>query len=94
MDMKSEGVVVPVAGVDRANDLHRVRRAAGAIIGAIGGLDRPARVAQFYRGHPQTAVTRPRWAHTAVAGAFGGTQPEPAGAPSPGGITRYQQGLR
>lgn len=90
--MRSEGVVVPVAEVDRANDLDRIRQAVGAAIGAIGDLDRAARVAPSYSEHPQTAVTRPHGAHTAVAGAFGGTQPEPARAPSPGRVTRYQQG--
>jgi hypothetical protein len=43
-----------------------------------------ARVAQAYGEHPETAVTRMRWARTAVAGAFGGSQPEPAHAPKPG----------
>ena len=84
VDMGSEGVVVPVAEVDRANDLDRIRRVAGAGIGAIGDLDRAPRVAASYREYPQTAVTRPRGAHTAVAGAFDDTQPEPARAPKPG----------
>jgi hypothetical protein len=94
VDMRFEVLVVPVAEIDRARDLDRIRQAVGAAIGAIGDLDRAARVAPFYGEHPQTLVTRPRWAHTAVAGAVGGTQPEPAHVPSPGRVTRYQQGLR
>ena len=92
MNMRFEVVVVPVVEVDRAKYSYRVRQVVGAAFGAIGDLDRAARVAQFCSEHPQTAVTRPRWARTAVAGAFGGTQPEPARAPSPGRVTRYQQG--
>ena len=91
MDMRFEVVVVPVVEVDRAKDLDSIQ-AVGAAIGAIGDLDRAARVAPSYSEYPQTAVTRPHGAHTAVAGAFGGTQPEPARAPSPGRVTRYQQG--
>ncbi len=79
MDMRFEGVVVPVVEVDRANDLYRVRQAVDAAIGAIGELDRAARVAPSYREYPQTAVTGAR---AAVAGAFGDTQP--ARAPKPG----------
>lgn len=94
VEMRSEGVVVPVAEVDRANDLDGVRQEVHAVIGAIGDPDRAASVAQFYSELPQAAVTRSHWAHTAVAGAFGGTQPEPARTPSRGRITRYQQGLR
>ncbi len=63
VDMRSEGVVVPVAEVDRANDLDRIRQAVGASIGAIGDLDRAARVAPSYSEHPQTPVTRPHGAH-------------------------------
>ena len=92
MDMRFEVVVVPVVEVDRAKDLDRIRQAVAAAIGAIGDLDRAARVAPSYSEYPQTAVTRPHGARTAVAGAFGGTQPEPARAPSPGRVTRYQQG--
>ncbi len=83
MDLGFE-VVVPVVEVDRAKDLDRTRQVVAAAIGAIGDLDRAARVAPSYSEYPQTAVTRPHGAHTAVAGAFGGTQPEPARAPKPG----------
>lgn len=42
-----------------------------------------ARVAQAYGDHPETAVTRMRWARTAVASAFGGSQSERAHALQP-----------
>ena len=46
MDMGFEVVVVPVAEVDRAEDLDRVRRVVAAGIGVIGDLDRAPRVAR------------------------------------------------
>jgi hypothetical protein len=88
--MRFEVVVMPVVEVDRAKDLDRIRQVLTAAIGAIGDLDRAVRVAPSYSEYPQTAVTRPGGARTAVAGAFGDTQPEPARAPSPGRVTRYQ----
>lgn len=92
MDMRFEVVVVPVVEVDRAKNLDRIRQAVAAAIGAIGDLDRAARAAPSYSEYPQTAVTRPHGARTAVAGASGDTQPEPARAPGPVRVTRYQQG--
>ena len=83
MDMRFEVVVVPVVEVDRAKDLDRIRQIVAAAIDAIGDLDRAARVALSCSEYPQTAVTRPHGARTAVVGAFGGTQPEPA-RPMPG----------
>ena len=92
MDMRFEVVVVPVVEVDRAKDLDRTRQVITATIGAIGDLDRAPRVAASYSEYPQTVITRPYGARTAVAGASADTQPEPARALSPGRITRYQQG--
>jgi hypothetical protein len=57
---------------------RQVPQAIAAAIGVFGDLGYAARVAQAYGEHPETAVTRMRWARTAVAGAFGGSQPEPA----------------
>lgn len=48
----------------------QVRQAVCAAIGAFGEQGCAARVAQAYGEHPETAVTRMRWARTAVAGAF------------------------
>ena len=42
---------------------------------AYGGPGCAARVAQAFGEHPETAVTRMRWARAMVAGAFGGAQP-------------------
>ena len=84
MDMRFEVVVVPVVEVGRAKGLDRIRPVVAAAIGAIGDLDRAARVApSSYSEYPQTAVTRPHGARTTVAGAVGDTQPEPA-RPKPG----------
>jgi hypothetical protein len=62
----------------------QVRRAIATAIGVRGCA---ARVAQAYGEHPETALTRMRWALTAAASAFGGSPAEPAHAPAPGHST-------
>ena len=65
---------------------RQVEQAVAAAIGAFGELGCAARVAQAYGEHPETAVTRMRWARAAVAGAFGA----PPSEPSPGlGADQY-----
>jgi hypothetical protein len=54
----------------------QVRQAIAAATQTFGDLGCAARVAQEFGEHPETAVTRMRWARTAVAGAFGGTPPD------------------
>jgi hypothetical protein len=56
----------------------QVKQAIAAAIGAFGDLGCAARVAGAYGEHPESAVTRMRWARMTVAAAFGGSQPEPA----------------
>jgi hypothetical protein len=51
----------------------QVRQAIAAATRALGDLGCAARVAHEFGEHPETAVTRMRWARTAVAGAFGGS---------------------
>jgi len=62
----------------------QVRRAIAAAIGVRGCA---ARVAQAYGEHPETALTRMRWALKAAASAFGGSPAESAHAPAPGHAT-------
>jgi len=59
----------------------QVRQANAAAADALGDQGCAARVAQAYGDHPQTAVTRMRWARTAVASVFGGSRLERAHAP-------------
>jgi hypothetical protein len=56
----------------------QVEQAVAAAIGAFGEQGCAARVAQAYGEHPETAVTRMRWACMVVAGAFGTSPSEPA----------------
>ena len=51
----------------------QVRQAIAAATSALGRMGCAAQVAQEYGEHPETAVTRMRWARTAVASAFGGS---------------------
>ena len=53
----------------------QVRQAIAAASSELGDLGCAARVAQEYGEHPETAVTRMRWARTVVAGALGGSPP-------------------
>jgi hypothetical protein len=55
----------------------QVRQAVTAAIHDYGSLGCAGRVAQAYGEHPETAVTRMRWARTVVAGVYGSSQPEP-----------------
>jgi len=54
---------------------RQVQQAIAAAVVAYGGPGCAARVAQAFGEHPETAVTRMRWARAMVAGAFGGAQP-------------------
>ena len=51
----------------------QVRRAIAAAVAAHGGSGCAARVAQAFGEHPETAVTRMRWARTLVARAIPAT---------------------
>ena len=53
----------------------QVRQAIAAAVATYGGPGCAARVAQSFGEHPETAVTRMRWARAMVADAFGGAQP-------------------
>jgi hypothetical protein len=53
----------------------RVQQAIAAAVAAYSGPGCAARVAQSFGEHPETAVTRMRWARAMVAAAFGGAQP-------------------
>jgi hypothetical protein len=66
---------------------RQVQRAIATAIGAHGVRGCAARVAQAYGEHPETALTRMRWALTAAASAFGGSPAAPAHAPAPGHYT-------
>ena len=53
----------------------QVKQAIAAATRAFGDLGCAARVAQEYGEHPETAVTRMRWARAMVGSAFGAAQP-------------------
>jgi hypothetical protein len=59
----------------------QVRQAIAAAADAWGDRGCAARVAQAYGDRPETAVTRMRWARTAVASIFGSSRQEWAHAP-------------
>jgi hypothetical protein len=67
--------------------VRQVREAIATAIGVHGVRGCAARVAQAYGEHPETALTRMRWALTAVASAFGGSPVESTHAPGPGHYT-------
>lgn len=61
----------------------QVREAIAAAIRAFGARGCAAQVAQAYGEHPETAVTRMRWARATVTGTFGAVRPEPTYAAVP-----------
>ena len=61
----------------------QVRRAIATAIGVHGVRGCAARVAQAHGEHPETALTRMRWALTAAASASGGSPAAQAMPPHP-----------
>jgi hypothetical protein len=61
---------------------RQVRQAIATAIGAHGVRGCAVRVAQAYGEHPETALTRMRWALTAAASPFGGSPAAAAHAPN------------
>ena len=59
----------------------QVKQAIDATASTLGDLGCAAKVAQEFGEHPETAVTRMRWARAEVAGVFGRPEPDPAYAP-------------
>ena len=59
----------------------QVRQAIDASVQAFGASGCAARVAQEFGDHPETAVTRMRWARATVCSAFGDLLPEPRRSP-------------
>ena len=66
---------------------RQVRQAIATAVGVHGVRGCAARVAQAYGEHPETALTRMRWALTAVGSASGSSPAAPAQAPAPGHST-------
>ena len=62
-----------VSAVQRSDELSRdqVRKAIAAAVRAYGDRGCAERVAQEFGDHPETAVSRMRWARAAVGEAFG-----------------------
>jgi hypothetical protein len=65
----------------------QVRQAIATTISAYGARGCAARVAQAYGEHPDTALTRMRWALVAATSAFGGSQDRAETPPAPGHYT-------
>ena len=63
---------------------RQVRQAIAAALGAYGPHDCTARVAQAYGEHPETAVSRMRWARIAAASAYGAPRSQPVHATGSG----------
>ena len=61
----------------------QVRQAIDAATGTLGDVGCAAKVAQEFGEHPETAVTRMRWAREEVACVFDGSPPDPEYAPRP-----------
>jgi hypothetical protein len=57
----------------------QVRKAVDAAVRAYGGRGCAERVAQEFGDHPETALSRMRWARAAVGAAFDWPEPAPEG---------------
>jgi hypothetical protein len=76
-----------VSGLQRRDELSagQVRQAADAAIRAFGCSGCAERVAQEFGDHPDTAVTRMRWARGVARAAFADRPPEPVPGADVGG---------
>ena len=80
---RADALFASALQISDAPSAVQVKQAIDAATSALGDLGCVARVAQEFGEHPETAVTRMRWAREEVACVFGGSPPDPEYAPRP-----------
>src|ERR1044072_3599021 len=70
---RADALFASVLQISDAPSAAQVKQASDAATSALGDLGCAARVAQEFGEHPETAVTRMRWAREEVALVFGGS---------------------
>ena len=80
---RADALFASVLQISDAPSAVQVKQAIDAATSALGDLGCAARVAQEFGEHPETAVTRMRWAREEVAFVFGGSPSDSDYAPRP-----------
>jgi len=80
---RADALFASVLQISDAPSAVQVIQAIDAATSALGDLGCAARVAQEFGEHPETAVTRMRWAREEVAFVFGGSPSDSDYAPRP-----------
>ena len=80
---RADALFASALQISDAPSAVQVKQAIDAATSALGDLGCAARVAQEFGEHPETAVTRMRWAREEVACVFGGSPSDPDYAPRP-----------
>ena len=80
---RADALFASALQISDAPSAVQVKQAIDAATSALGDLGCVARVAQEFGEHPETAVTRMRWAREEVACVFDGSPPDPEYAPRP-----------
>ena len=80
---RADALFASVLQISDAPSAVQVIQAIDAATSALGDLGCAARVAQEFGEHPETAVTRMRWARDEVACVFGGSPSDSDYAPRP-----------
>jgi hypothetical protein len=78
---RADALFASVLQVSDEPSAVQVKQAIDAAASTLGDVGCAAKVAQEFGEHPETAVTRMRWARAEVAGVFGGLDPDPGYAP-------------
>ena len=80
---RADALFASVLQISDAPSAMQVKQAIDAATSALGDLGCAARVAQEFGEHPETAVTRMRWAREEVACVFGASPSGTSYAPRP-----------
>ena len=78
---RADALFASVLQISDAPSSVQVKQAIDAATSTLGDLGCAARVAQEFGEHPETAVTRMRWAKAEVACVFGGSPSGPGYSP-------------
>ena len=84
---RADALFASVLQISDAPSAVQVQQAIDAATSTLGDLGCAARVAQEFGEHPETAVTRMRWAREEVAFVFGGSPSGTSYAPRHAGPT-------